>query len=377
MERRQPLRSQIAQVLFGPWPLRPILTWVFTSIVYQHTTTGVLVYYGEMRPLDVFTSLPQSALRGAAVIIPLVIAQVLHRRLFGDRRMSRAYYVTALLITSAWAATIRFWILDGELVTEEPALYVFYLLRAIVLVFTIHSALGIADARLRAQIDRADTALAMVSDQRWAVLEAEERARRSVARLLHDRVQAGLVAVMLQLRGLQREVPAATSARLGSLIEDMERLRAQDVRTASLRLSPDLGVTGLQPALEELAATYRPAMDTAIEVSVPFETWARIGSGDAVAAQLGAYRIIEQSLLNAAVHGAATRVEVTVAPEATGEVRIVVRDNGTGLQGEPVRGSGSVVTDAWTGTLGGTWSREPGESGGVVVTALLGAAEHG
>ena len=361
-------------MLFGPWPLRPVLTWVFTSVVYQHTTTGVLVYAGDMRPIDVFSTLPQSALRGAAVIIPLLIAQYVHRRFLPDRPMSRWYYVTALLVTAAWAATIRFWILDGNLVTEDPAVYVFYLLRSIVLIFTIHTALGLTDARLRSQIDRADEALAMVRDQRRVVLESEERARHSVARLLHDRVQAGLVTVMLQLRGLQREVPAATSSRLGSLIEDMERLRAQDVRSASLKLSPDLGVTGLAPSLEELAATYRPAINTVIQVSVPIETWTAIGDGDPVAAQLGAYRIVEQSLLNAAVHGSATQVDVAVSAENADTVRIVVQDNGAGLHGEAVRGSGSVVIDAWTGTLGGTWSREAGDAGGVLVTALLGGA---
>ena len=94
---------------------------------------------------------------------------------------------------------------------------------------------------------------------------------------------------------MTREIDAA--------LADLERVRAEEVRTASRRLSPHLTRVTLDTALRDLAAAYRPGMTG--NVWVAEDAASRLRTSDVTRAT-GLYRICEQGLLNAAVHGHAT-----------------------------------------------------------------------
>lgn len=76
------------------------------------------------------------------------------------------------------------------------------------------------------------------------------------------------------------------------------------------------------------------------------------------------YRVVEQALLNAASHGHAARVDVSLSKSSGGSLVVRVSDDGRGLpRGEIVRGSGTAIMDAWCAVAHGSWSWVPAERG--------------
>lgn len=357
-ERLRGLGPDIIQVIFGPWPIRPVLVGFICFVVFQYAS-GVRVVAENNIIAGGLAAAPVNALRALTITSCFALLTYLHRRYSGGRRLGRIGYLVIMGVTSLSVGTTRF-LLDRETADISPALYVAFVLRAFITLTIINSSLGIADARLRRQMRQTDTALELVQSQRSAVLEAEERARQSVAALLHDRVQAGLVAAMLQLRQLRGSLKDDDAARLQSVISALEEIRTRDVRAASRQLSPDLRNVTLEQALKVLASTYAPAMQvfvdmTAVDLDSPGETRS---DGQQSPLRLGVYRIVEQALLNAAAHGQASEVAVTAGVQDD-QLLLTVTDDGLGLGSEPTTpGSGSAVIDAWTAALGGEWGLE-------------------
>jgi signal transduction histidine kinase len=85
------------------------------------------------------------------------------------------------------------------------------------------------------------------------VLDEHERERSDLAHRLHDQLAQSLAAVVLGLKGLERDAPAAEAARLAALREQLAD--ALDLCTElAVRLRPAvLDELGLAPALESLA----------------------------------------------------------------------------------------------------------------------------
>ena len=362
------LGADTVQVIFGPWPIRPVLVAFICFVIFQYAA-GV----GAVAQNDVveagLSAIPVNALRALIIAVVLTLLRSAHQRYTGGQPLGRLGYIVIMVLTSISVGTTRF-LFDREVAEVSPSLYVAFVLRAFIALTIVNSSLGVTDARLRSQMRQTDTALELVQSQRSAVLEAEERARQSVATLLHDRVQAGLVAAMLQLRQLTKSLDDEDSAKIQSVIADIEAIRTRDVRAASRQLSPDLRNLTLNQALKVLASTYSSAMKVSIDVNesdLDFMDSAAV-DGQQKPLRLGLYRIVEQALLNAAAHGRAGSVSV-VGRRLGREFVLTVTDDGVGLAKDPViPGSGSVIIDAWAAALGGTWVLEAGQQG-VVLTA--------
>ena len=156
-------------------------------------------------------------------------------------------------------------------------------------------------------------------------------------------------------------------ARIREIVDHLEALRGLDVRGAARALSPDLGAVDPWSALEDLARPYDPGMATEILVGDRL-----IAERDQVSPDvlLACYRIAEQALLNAAVHGQATRCQLTLDVASPDQVTISIRDNGRGLPEEPVTsGFGTAVAMTWARVLGGSWEQAAQPGGGVRVSA--------
>lgn len=346
---------------------------VISFMVFQYAS-GVLATSQSDLLGGGLNAVPVNVLRAATISVLFTLLPLFHRRFTGGKQIGRLGYLVIMLLTSIGVGTTRF-ILDRETVDASAMLYVGFVLRAFITLTFVNSALGIADARLRREIRQKDHALELVQSQRSAVLEAEEHARQSIASLLHDRVQAGLVAAMLQLRQLNRFLDPESAATLSSVIADLESMRTRDVRAASRRLSPDLRNVTLSQALKVLAATYEPAMRVSIDLTaIDIEGIdPALTDGQQKPFRLGLYRIIEQGLLNAAIHGHAENVTVLALQDDVGFV-VSVRDDGIGLgDGVSVPGSGSAIIDAWTAALGGTWSLQEANPGAVLTARFVSA----
>jgi glucose-6-phosphate-specific signal transduction histidine kinase len=263
--------------------------------------------------------------------------------------------------------SIRDWALAQDLL-NQPRL-IDSSVRTFVPVAVINAVIGTVFARIQKESDTAQEALQTVVAQRRLLLESEERVRGQVASFLPDRVQTDLVTIALRIRATMGQSPDVMTSELTSVITELERVRSKEVRMASRQLSPSLATVTLDTALRDLAESYRPAMKVSIDVHASVSH--RIEQYDDSNRATGIYRICEQGLLNAAVHGLATECSVQLTLTAHDELVLHLSDNGIGMQGEGVQpGMGMTVMSAWVETLGGQWSLGPSDSG-TTLTATI------
>ena len=114
-------------------------------------------------------------------------------------------------------------------------------------------------------------------------------------------------------------------------------------------------------ALDDLATSYEGSIAVDIQVAEGLDV------GDRAPA---VYRIVEQALLNAAMHGRAAHVTVGVEQQAD-RLAITVDDDGVGPPTDRMPGTGTAIIDAWVGTFDGAWSLAPLPAGGARLTASV------
>ena len=383
--------SGVVRFVLGPWPFFP---WVMFTIGFifwflQNIQVSLLGQYDSCR--FVCVELPsqlapaisgqygETGLRpidpilvfGNALVTSLAIALIL----WGFGRIlpkdaegcpARGPYLLAILVAAVVGGLLRIFVLSPVL-DASPAILIEGIVpntaRMLLSITLVQSISGMLTLRYARQTAVATAALDTVVKQQRLVVEADERARRGVAEFLHDRVQADLLVVAMELRAVAADARPSVSERLERSIAEIERIRSTEVRSASRRLSPALGSVGLDTALQELADSWDPAL----RVRVSFDSTARalLVQGSAPRDLLVAvYRVTEQAILNAAAHGHASRVDVSLAMPAAPVLLLAVTDDGRGLpQGAVLRGAGSAIMDAWCSVARGSWSWVPTSRG--------------
>lgn len=323
----------------GPWPLRPLAVGLLTGIFALATTSYLLSFASAPRIVG------SAILAGASVGLAMWLA----RRLAPRATQHLAGYLAAVAVAAGIGNAARE--LTGTLLTfpQLPWLpnYLFTWFRSIAFVLIILALLGASQRRLQRQAE--------------ALLTADEEVRRQVALVLHDRVQAGLISACLRLRRTMGG-DAQRDEQVRLVTDQLEHLRALDVRQAVHALSPNLSEVDLVTAIDELADTYRPAME--IDVT--------LADGVAVPAKLklGIYRIVEQGLLNAAIHGRAQHCTVRLEARRT-SLLVRVVDDGAGSSPRARSGFGTTLIDTWCRILGGSWSRGAAPGGGTELRVIL------
>lgn len=381
----------VLRVFLGPWPFFP---WVMLSIGFifwflQNLQVSLMGQYDSCRYICV--SLPSTftpalsgqygseGLRpfdpvlvfGNALIISLAIALVLwgfSRFLPKDAEgcPSRGAYLLALLVAALVGGLLRITVLSPVLEPSTEGLLegiVPNTVRMLISITIVQSISGMLTLRYAQQTAVARAALEKVVQQQRLVVEADERARRNVAEFLHDRVQADLLVVGMELRALAATTEPAVAESLERSTAELERIRSSEVRSASRRLSPALGSVGLDTALQELADSWDPAL----RIRVSFDSNSRdfLIHGSAPRDLLVAiYRVTEQAILNAAAHGQAARIDVSLGISTPGVLTLTINDDGRGLPSAPlVRGAGSAIMDAWCTVAHGSWRWLPTDRG--------------
>ena len=199
---------------------------------------------------------------------------------------------------------------------------------------------------------------------------AEERMR--IARDIHDAVGHGLVAITLQARAGKRRLNRAPE-RVGEALDQIDSLATRAlgetrsavaaVRAAD-RQPPDM--VEPQPTLEALRAladsTRHPGLDISLRIDpaahhVPFHL------------QLNAYRIVQESLSNAARHSRAAHVRAWVRCRDACLVIDVTDDGVTSTSSAP--GSGILGMRERAAQCGGNLEAGPLPRGGWQVRASL------
>jgi len=359
----------VRQFVLGPWPLHIGGIWAIFSVMIFTVTWrvgGPQPMLPQTDPLStrLLMILAITLVMPASVLVPLTLYRRFRRR-WSSTPVGSAEYLISLAAASVIGAVVvnyglRF---DPTIrqVLNDPRL-IDTAIRLFVPLLVFNSALGTVFARLQRESATAQDALQTVVAQRALLLESEERVRSQVAAFLHDRVQTDLVSIALRIRATIGQSPEVISSELTEVISDLERVRSQEVRRASRQLSPNLASVSLETALRDLSQSYRPAMDVSINISDSVSR--RIGESQNDTRATGLYRICEQGLLNAAIHGVATECAIQVTLTPRDEFVLHLSDNGIGAQGEVLQpGMGMTVISAWVEALGGQWSLQPSPSG--------------
>lgn len=357
----------VLQIALGPWPIRPLGSGIVLGLVATGAvgTAGALM--GTRSGLSQQVAATVAGV-GVGVLFGLLLrfAAGIRERLGGEP-MARAGYLLVLLTTSVVGAGV-FAVLWSAFGPDEsvltPAEVMLIGLRPLVVLLVLHAVFGLYQQRYTRQVARLENALEVVQQQQALIVEADERARYSVATFLHDEVQSALLALGMRIGRLADEPGPATPGELVAIAHEVEELRRIKVRAASRRLSPVLTMSGLPQALRELAAGWLPGMRVSVTVSP--EAASTVQSLPGSDGNLAVYRITEQALMNAAQHGRASHVEVLLECDAT-HLHLSVVDDGTSASDRPgPAGAGSTIMDAWAAIVGGSWSREMAHPGTTV-----------
>ena len=203
----------------------------------------------------------------------------------------------------------------------------------------IGSCLDITDQKLIEQRLRANETALLNSEQQLralagGLLTAQENERRRISRELHDDVTQRLAFFSMELGNLTTEIPDS--------LEDV-RVRIRALREQALQLSGEIRQIshGLHPSVIEdfgLSITLEEFCNQfgiAKGISVEFDGLVEDSDLDSAIATC-LYRVAQESLRNAVIHGHAThiRVELRVDPEC---VHLRVQDNGKGFRAEDAR----------------------------------------
>ncbi len=164
-------------------------------------------------------------------------------------------------------------------------------------------------------------------------LAAQEAERHRIAQELHDEVGQSLTVVLLGLKQLESQAPAALVPELAA-VRESARAGLDDVRRVARRLRPgvleDLGLTSALAALatdfaDHSSASVRRSFTPGLPALSP-------------EAEVVVYRVAQEALTNAARHAGAQEVELSLQRVGP-RVVLEVRDDGRGFEG-PTEGSG-------------------------------------
>ncbi|MEQ1699059.1 MAG: HAD-IC family P-type ATPase [Ilumatobacteraceae bacterium] len=194
-----------------------------------------------------------------------------------------------------------------------------------------------AVAELAAAKERAASKREMLGQ----ILNAQEAERARVSRDLHDDVGQALTSVLLGLRLLESSLAGDEVA-----LDDARR-RTDDVRSLvtdalgrTRQLAFDLRPTvlddvGLLPALERLSQDMTARGDTIVAVAAHGFVADRLPPE----IETVVYRVVQEALTNITRHARAATASITVIV-AEGRVRVLVEDDGVGLETNAVPGRG-------------------------------------
>ena len=388
---------QWLQTAFGPWPLSPGLAFFVLTIIglSQNLFVALLVpeyavcritcnqiphrffpglFAGEnaleIAPVDgIGLTLNAIVPSAAAALVFVTSNRILKLRFF--ERPSRSVYLVTLVLAATASMAVRF--LVYPVIPDTPTLQriIIPLTRQVVVLLIVQASLGRYAQRYEQARIEAQNALTEVRRQQGLVIAADEKSRREVATFLHDRVQAGLLVTALRMRQASTDVKPEVQELLETAIHDLERMRSEDVRGAGRRLSPDFVSVGLDSALQELASSWKAAMNVSISMDAKAHRHLHENADNDLVTAV--YRTVEQGLLNAAAHGHANHVQVSLTMPSA--LVLTIEDDGSGLSEEAIPGAGSAIISAWMSNVGGAWTIANGPERGVVVTVKFNAED--
>lgn len=190
------------------------------------------------------------------------------------------------------------------------------------------------------------------------ILNAQEEERKRVARELHDETSQVLTSLLISLAILEESITSETARSRITETRQLAHQTLRAIRSLSLDLRPSaLDDLGLLPALRWYIKEYQQKFSIDIEFQSS-------GLKERLPTEMetALYRIVQEALTNAARHGQASQVRVTLIDDGQ-IIRTTIADNGKGFDSDKLqkvpgagqeRGWGLVGMHERANLLGGT-----------------------
>jgi signal transduction histidine kinase len=253
----------------------------------------------------------------------------------------------------------RYWVVTYVLIlmlSLSPMEIIFYTndpsVTAVVSFFRFVFLVGITESIAGFLIAQSEARSKELERHQQDLVSSEEEFRQRVLVHLHDNVQSRLVVLGIQLGQLGETLPDASSAKMASLVEELESIRSQEVREFGRGISPNIESEGLVYSLNRLFNLHTAVINCRLS---GFEALS-LNKSEELKYGLGVYRIVEQALLNSILHGKASEFNVTVSGKDTGW-KMEISNNGAIFNpNTATQGHGFAVIDSWSSRLDASWS---------------------
>jgi signal transduction histidine kinase len=338
--------------LVGPYPYNPYLIFLFFSSIFlsRFSPLIALVPAGSERwriaaLVILASSIPGLLFAGGAIL--------LKRYRFWSGESTFLYILEVALFQYLNLLAIRK-IMDfltdqiGDtrrtLLPLNFSVFMSTLLLGLITLALMHQ----AERRIVERLATATDLVHKLEAEREGLIHSDENLRRQTSQFLHDRVQSDLMVVGMQLKSISGKSSAEVNEVIDRAIIRLETTRASDLKNLIQVLTPNLEAGSLPAALDILLEQYRTNMEVSVKIDAATE---ELDSE----ILLGIFRIVEQSILNALVHGPAKRVQINVTTDSRGVTDIIVSDDGPGIPVEQITsGLGTSIIDSWVGILNGS-----------------------
>jgi signal transduction histidine kinase len=228
---------------------------------------------------------------------------------------------------------------------------------------------------------------AAVRESRERMLRTADDTKRAIAEELHGAIQTKLYALWMRLSDLRARLPSGAehfSNEIDGIIEEVDRIREEDIRALSHRLHPGIVRVSAAAGLRSLCNFYDSMVPVDLHIGEAVQELEPAGmSKIPETVRLAAYRIAELALGNVARHSKARNCSVTFDYSwEAGQLQLVIEDDGQGFETSgfmPV-GLGVVTMNDYADALGGALAvtSAPGRGTKVHVTIpFIPAGAHG
>jgi signal transduction histidine kinase len=356
------MRARIKKILslIGPYPYNPYLVLVFFFALFFSRFVPLVAYIpaGHLRWRAAGFVVLVAAFPSATYSIG---AYLLNRfRVWSSKSLalyilevSGFIYINFRLVPILNSFLIR---ITGHSSLTLAVLNINTFLAALVLGLIALALMHQAEKRIQVRLSVASHLVEQLKLDRAKLIQSDERLRRQTSQFLHDRVQSDLMVVALELKSSTGKTQEEIESVISRSVPSLERIRSVEVRHLAQLLTPNFEAGGLKAALDILVSQYKSSMDIDLKIDKSSENFDE-------EFRLGIYRIVEQALLNALLHGPAKRVLVSLSYTREKTIYLEVSDDGPGIpQGDSATGVGTAVIDSWVGILNGkkTVESQPG-----------------
>lgn len=251
--------------------------------------------------------------------------------------------------------------------------------RAWFIALALTTFVAIAAIAFQARMRRFERARELQETFSRQLISSQEAERKRIAGELHDSLGQNLLVIKNWAAMAKRFVEPESRARqpLDEIASSVAS-SIDEVREIAYNLRPyTLDEIGLTEAIHSMIE--RVALSSGIQFTTELASLDGLFSGEA---EIGLYRVIQESVNNIVKHSEASEAEIVIR-RASHNVNIVIKDNGKGFELDQVqntkdRGFGLTGISERMRLLGGTQSIEtsPGQGTTVIINLALQEIEH-